>query len=276
MTPAAIWTAAAVAALTALGGLVPDPSRVADPEVTQAQRADPALAAECPPGTLPDANVCIPVPQTDDSGQDPLIAEQNRHRDRSGNWVVYDQIPRRPERPADYSRYRYPIELQQGQSLISSGYDLHLHDADQRRGAELKAVGHGGIDLAQRRGTEVRLVNLEHQVGSADVVFVGELFGNSVVTRHALREGGQLREYVVIYGHLGGPAPGLSAGMELNEGGLVGFVGDSGSPGAVHLHLEIRRVRSGVDIAALSGSSIAKTSNSVVCDPRNLLPLKAR
>lgn len=274
MTPAAIWTAAAAAALTAFGGLVPDLGRASEQQATAAQATDPELAAQCPAGTLPDADVCIPVPRTDGPGQDPLVAEQNRHRDRSGNWVIYDQIPRRPERPADYTRYRYPIQPLKGQSLVSSGYDLHLHDGDQRRGAELKAVGHGGIDLAQRRGTEIRLVNLEHQVGSADVVFVGEVFGNSVITRHALREGGQLREYVVIYGHLAGPAPGLSSGMELPEGGLVGFVGDSGSPGAVHLHLEIRRVRSGVDIAALNGPSMAKSSNSVVCDPRNLLPLK--
>ncbi|MGE0324634.1 MAG: M23 family metallopeptidase [Polyangiaceae bacterium] len=271
MTPAAVWSAVAVAALSAFGGLVPRPSAAA--ASVSLAGAPEALQSQCPSGTLPDNAVCIPVPSRDDPGLQPLSAEQNRHRDKLGNWVVYDQVPRRPDRPADYRNYRFPVPPLKSQSLVLSGYDLHLHDADQRRGSNLKAVGHGGIDLAQRRNTEVRLVNLEHQVGDADVVFVGELFGNSVVTRHALREGGQLREYVVIYGHLAGPAPGLKAGDNVREGSLVGFVGDSGSAGDVHLHLEIRRVRPKVDISQLVGSAITKSSNSVVCDPRNVLPL---
>ena len=114
------------------------------------------------------------------------------------------------------------------------------------------AVGHGGVDIAQKRGTEVRLVALEHQVGEAEVLYVGKLFGNSVVTRHALREAGKLRDYLVIHGHLDGPAPGLASGQNAREGTLVGFVGDSGSPGDVHLHLEIRRVRDGIDAKKLA------------------------
>jgi hypothetical protein len=51
----------------------------------------------------------------------------------------------------------------------------------------------------------------------------------------------------------------------------------------VHLHLEARRVRQGVDVGRLGTSSMqGKTSpfaliadeNSVVCDPRNVLPLR--
>ncbi|MCA9627329.1 MAG: hypothetical protein KC766_06675, partial [Myxococcales bacterium] len=182
MTPAAVWTAVAAATLTALGGLVPRPSLET---LAPLPDSPEALQSQCPRGTLPDDGVCIPVPSRDDPGLAPLSSERNSHRDRLGNWVVYDQIPRRPDRPADYRAYRYPVPPLKNQDLVMSGYDLHLHDADQRRGANLKAVGHGGIDLAQRRNTEVRLVNLEHQVGEADVIFVGELFGNSVVTRHA-------------------------------------------------------------------------------------------
>ena len=239
-------------------------------------KSQPRLLSACPDKTLPDGRVCIPVPDHGALGGDPLRAERNSHRTRSGHLRSYDQIPRRPDRPEGYRRYRYPIPLSDKQSLILSGYDLHLPDARQRRGAHLAAVGHGGVDLAQKRGTEVRLVNLEYQVGNAEVLYVGPVFGNSIVTRHALREGGQLRDYVIIYGHLEGAALGIRKGMNVSEGTLLGFVGDSGSPGDVHLHLEIRRVRPKVDARQLRGGQITKNEHTVVCDPRNVLPLKDR
>lgn len=279
---APIWAATAAAALTALGALIPEPgeptagasgSAATDPAAL-GPNADPRRAA-CPGGTLPDHGVCIPAPTRALTSLAPLEAERGQHRDRSGSWVSYEQIPRRPERPADYAAYRYPVPLAKGGGSVVSGYDLHLADSEQRRGAHLGAVGHGGIDVTQRRGTEVRLLRLEHQIADADVIYVGELFGLSVVTRHALREGGQLREYLMIHGHLEGPAPGLTQGSSLSDGALLGFVGDSGSPGVVHLHLEVRRVREGVKLSTLSGGQLAHASNTVVCDPRNVLPLAA-
>jgi murein DD-endopeptidase MepM/ murein hydrolase activator NlpD len=236
-----------------------------------ASEAGSELRAQCPSGTLPDGRVCIPVPRQ--GAGEPLEAEQAAHRDKTGQWRTYDQIPRRPDRPRSYRAYRYPVPVPKGQAFVASGYDLDRPDSQQRRGEDLKAVGHGGIDIHQSRGTEVRLVNLEHQVGDAEVLFVGELFGNSVVTRHAVREGGRLRDYVVIYGHLEGPAPGLAPGMNTREGSLLGFVGDSGAPGDVHLHLEVRRVREGVNAAELSARGITQNSKTVVCDPRNVMPL---
>jgi len=232
-----------------------------------------ALLSLCPAGTLPDANVCIPVPRASPGGPE-LESEPGSHRERSGRVQRYEHIPRRPDRPADYRRFRLPVQPLDQQAFVSSGYDLDLPDALQRRGEKLNAVGHGGVDIAQKRGTEVRLVALEHQVGDAEVLFVGVLFGNSVVTRHSLREGGRLREYLTIHGHLAGPAPGIQRGMNLREGSLLGFVGDSGSPGEVHLHLELRRVRDGIDVARLGPGEIADNAKTVACDPRNVLPLK--
>jgi hypothetical protein len=55
---------------------------------------------------------------------------------------------------------------------------------------------------------------------------------------------------------------------------LIGFVGDSGSPGAVHLHLELRRLRDGVDAASLTPGQHVDNSKTLACDPRNVLPLK--
>jgi murein DD-endopeptidase MepM/ murein hydrolase activator NlpD len=129
------------------------------------------------------------------------------------------------------------------------------------------------VDLAQKRGTAVTLVPLEHQVGDASVLWVGKLFGNSVVTEHTVREGGGLRQYLVIHGHLEKPAAGLTKGQGVPAGAVVGYVGDSGSPGVVHLHLEIRRAREGVALAALEPGELIRNARTVACDPRNVLPL---
>jgi len=228
--------------------------------------------APCPPRTLPDGNVCVPVPDPELRGQ-ALLEEQNAHHDRSGRLRVYDQIPRSPERPKDYQEYRLPIPPKAG-GFVGSGYDLDRPDTEQRRGAELSAVGHGGIDLAQTRGTEVRLVTLENQVGDAVVLDAGHLFGNTVVTVHTLREAGALREYLVIYGHLESAAPGLRHGQPLSPGSLLGFVGDSGSPGVVHLHLEVRRAREGIDAGQLPLGQVTQNAKTVACDPRNVLELR--
>jgi murein DD-endopeptidase MepM/ murein hydrolase activator NlpD len=231
-----------------------------------------ATAAACPRGTLPDGNVCVPVPDRNALGQ-ALVEQQNEHHDRNGQLRVYDQIPRRPDRPADFRNYRLPVPVLPDQSFVTSGYDLDRPDAEQRRGAELSAVGHGGVDLAQARGTEVHLVNLENQVGDAEVLDVGHLFGKSVVIHHALREASALRDYLVIYGHLESAAPGLARGQSLKAGALLGYVGDSGSPGVVHLHLEVRRARQGVNAAQLPLGQVNQNAKTVACDPRNVLEL---
>lgn len=231
--------------------------------------------SSCGGGLFPDGNACVRL-VLDDDEEDPLVLA-NGHRDRSGRWVIYEQVPRRPERPADYDAYVYPIPpgLPGGKSVIS-GYDLDRPDTTQRRGRTLRAVGHGAVDLPQARGTRISMLRLEHQEGDAEVVYVGPLFGTTVVTRHTLREGGQLRDYLLLFGHLEGPAPGLEKGRTLRDGELVGFVGDTGSPELVHLHLEARRVREGVDVSKVSPGELLAPHVSIVCDPRNVLPLKAR
>jgi hypothetical protein len=227
-------------------------------------------APACPEGTLPDEQACVRLPDGEDAPE--AESNANAHHDRRGRWVVYDQIPRRPERPADYDAYRYPVAC--NRDCVVSGYDLDRPDEMQRRGRRLLHVGHGAVDLMQKRGTSITTVALEHQVEDAEVVYVGPLFGTTVLTRHTLREGGQLRDYILLFGHLEAPAPGLQAGGRLHEGDLVGFVGDTGSPDLVHLHLEARRVREGVDVAKLSPAAMIANENSIVCDPRNILPLR--
>jgi murein DD-endopeptidase MepM/ murein hydrolase activator NlpD len=218
----------------------------------------------------------VTLPDDDDlsGGSEPEVIA-NAHHDRRGRYVSYDQIPRRPERPADYGAYRYPVPCDPAKACVISGYDLDRPDDEQRRGRRLRYVGHGAVDLVQKRGTPVTLVPLEHQVGDAEVVYAGPLFGTTVITRHTLREAGELRDYLLLFGHL--DLSGVEAGAHLAGGDVLGLVGDSGSTGLVHLHLEVRRVRPDADVgklARLSAWALIADENSVVCDPRNVLPLR--
>ena len=136
-----------------------------------------------------------------------------------GAWRVYEQIPRRPDRPANYDAYRYPVPAGlPGGHFVVSGYDSDCPDDSQRRGRTLRAVGHGGVDLPDPRGTPVSLVALDNQVGDADVVYAGPLFGTTVVTRHTVREAAGLRDYVLLFGHLDSIAPGVGPGRTVKEG----------------------------------------------------------
>jgi murein DD-endopeptidase MepM/ murein hydrolase activator NlpD len=193
---------------------------------------------------------------------------ENGHREKSGQWVEYEQIPRRPERPESYSDYRYPVDG----ALMVSGYDLDKPDVLQRRG-KMNAVGHGGVDLGAPVDSPVVMFSLTNQVGDAEVLHAGWLFGETVVTRHTVLEGGHKHDYLVLFGHLDVVAPDVRRGQHLRDGDLVGFVGNSGSPEFVHLHLEVRRGRDGTDLWTVPGELLNAREYSIVTDPRNMLPL---
>jgi murein DD-endopeptidase MepM/ murein hydrolase activator NlpD len=225
---------------------------------------------------VPEGDACVPLPPAGAplDAADPLAAAPGAHRSPRRGWETYEQIPRRPDRPAEVSKYLLPIGSPEHVPEVLSGYDLDRPAAEQRHGAAFHDTGHGGIDLSGERGEPVKVVALEHQEGDAEVVYVGDLFGTTVVTQHLVRESGRLRAYVVLYGHLD-HAPGeLTPGAHVKAGDVVGFVGDTGSPGIVHLHLEVRQVRDGVDLAKVAPRRLVEQSVSVVCDPRNVLPLR--
>jgi murein DD-endopeptidase MepM/ murein hydrolase activator NlpD len=228
------------------------------------------LSSICPAGYLPDSMACVPFPDNGERQEGPgMPKEVGAHRDRSGQWQLYEQIPRRPDRSASYADYVYPTE---GVPVVVSGYDLDRPDPNQRRGRGFADTGHGGIDLALPRGAPVRALKLPFQRGDAEVVFVGTLFGKTVVTRHTIAETGRNRDYLMLHGHLDETAPNLGPGAVATEGTLLGTVGDSGSEGRVHLHLEVRQVRDGVDPSLLRSTSLSDRTVSIVCDPRNVLP----
>ncbi|MBK8216691.1 MAG: M23 family metallopeptidase [Myxococcales bacterium] len=270
------WLVAAAALLVlASGGYGRAHTGRTPPRAPEASEGAPE-ASPCPQGTLPDEGACVRAEALDTSEGAEKEAAPNGHHDRSGRWAIYEQIPKLPERPAAYEAYRYPVQPGlPGGKYVVSGYDLDQPDERQRRGRTLSHVGHGGLDLPQTKGAPVVLVALEHQQGDAEVLFTGRLFGTTVITRHTVREGGRTREYLVLFGHLDSIAPSVSPGVRLPEGAPVGGVGDTGSPQLVHLHLEVRRVREGVDLTKIAGGgALIAESVSVVCDPRNVLPLQ--
>jgi murein DD-endopeptidase MepM/ murein hydrolase activator NlpD len=211
----------------------------------------------------------LPVPADRCDGLPLPAIMANSHRQNDGVRVEYEQIARRPNRPVSYNAYLYPVAA----PIMVSGYDLDKPDGLQRRGS-MPSVGHGGADLVVARGTPIRAVPLEEQMGDAEVLYVGHLFGNTVITRHVVRECGLSRDYIVIMGHLEAAAAGVFRGRKLYPGEVVGYVGDSASPRLVHLHLEVRRMRDGIDAWGVIGWELKAREISTVTDPRNLLPLR--
>ena len=161
-----LWAGALTLVFLAFGAGRPLAPLVGRPTSARASlAAAPAelAAAGCPPGTAPDNGACVHLTRGAEDG--PLApASPNMHREKTGRWAQYEQIPRLPDRPSDYDAYRYPIPpgLPNGHYVVS-GYDLDRPDPEQRRGRTLSHVGHGGVDLPQAKGTPVKNVALEHQ-----------------------------------------------------------------------------------------------------------------
>jgi murein DD-endopeptidase MepM/ murein hydrolase activator NlpD len=250
----------------------------------------PTGAEGCPRGQLDVEGHCLPAPRCGlgefeldgvcvawagdglDATDNPLAT--NVHVDRLGRRVVYEHLPRRPDLPADYGRYVYPVPPRSNGQTVTSGYDLDLPDAQQRRGAGLSAVGHGGVDLPNDRGTPVSVVRLRGEVDDPQVLYVGWLFGNTVVLRHVVRDAAGTRTYLTLHGHLDATAPGLVRGAAVAEGAPLGAMGDSGADGVIHLHYEVRLVRTGVDPRRVEAGRLTDQAVSVPCDPRNVLPFR--
>lgn len=259
--------AAASAVLFALGSLDPPPPEPAPAVVPPAGAARAArldqgaggLAALCGPRTLPEGAACLPLPALGRDGVATTAAGDDRKPNaRAGD--IHERIPRRPDRPADLAAYLYPLDTPRVEPALA---DL---DRPDRAG--------DGLELAAERGERVALVPLEAQEGDAEVAFVGELSGITVVTAHRVLEAGRPQQYLVLHGHLDRPGPGVVPGARLAAGDVVGFAGDTGSPGVVQLRLEVRKVREGASLAKVDLRRITDGALTIPCDPRNVLPLR--
>lgn len=212
----------------------------------------------CPARHLPEGRACVPVPPV----SEPLEpADREISRERAARGATFELIPRRPDRPAEPDGVAYPLA---GEPLFLRGFeDVPIGDASPT-----------SVELVAERGAPVQSIALEGQLGGVRVLGVVRMIGTTVITQHAVTEGGRDRTYLLLHGHLDAAGPDVRAGTELAPGAVVGFVGDSGNPGIVSLYLEARLVREDVQLADVPLARLADASVSVACDLRNVLPAR--
>ncbi len=244
------------AALAAIGSQV----RVPVSSTTDGPAAKPAPSLQempCPPRHLPEGDVCVPLL----GSNEPLVREENVQRERRARGKAFDLLPRRPDREEDPRAYLYPIG---SPPLILRGFDdVSTQPAD---------ASPTSIELSAERGTPVVAIRLAGQEGPTRVAETGRLVGNTVVTRHDVKEGERVRTYLLVHGRLDAFGPDVKAGAEIADGQTLGFVGDSGSPGLVRLYLEARRAREEVSLDGLALAKLVDDATGVPTDLRNVLP----
>src|SRR5262249_50546948 len=136
-----LFVAVAAAALAAAVARSP---RFRPPRgATQAPASASLPPSLCPPGSLPDEGVCIPVPEP-----------------RNASTRARASIPRRPDRDPSFARYAMPVA---GASVAD---DVDTPDAGASR---------DGITLNAPAGAAVASVPLEGQSGPTTVVYAGAL-----------------------------------------------------------------------------------------------------
>lgn len=115
---------------------------------------------------------------------------------------------------------RSPLEF----SRITSGFtSARFHPILQQWRA------HKGVDYGAPTGTRVR------STGDGTIAFLGKQngYGNLIVVQHNGR-------YSTAYGHLNGFAAGLRVGSKVQQGSVIGYVGQTGYATGPHLHYEFR------------------------------------
>jgi len=139
---------------------------------------------------------------------------------------------------------RAPLEF----SRISSRFGMRKHPFLH------KWRKHKGVDYAAPLGTKVR--------ATADgvVEFAGRKggYGNVII----LRNGGR---YSTVFGHLRGFARGIHRGVRVEQGQIIGFVGQTGWATGPHLHYEFR-------IAGVARNPLAVTLPAAAPVPARELP----
>lgn len=257
-----VRAAAFCSLLSAITAFVPGPPPKEAPP-SHAPSVASGLRPVCGQRAIPEGEVCVPLPAKN-APIGPAEAAPTPPSARDDAATLF--LPRRPDRPAELSAYVLPLE----------GEPRALPSATGTRPPGERS----GTNLAATLGDKVLLASLEGAEELAKVVFVGEDAGVTVATLHTVREGDAPRSFLVIYGHLDRPGPGVVPGSRVHAGDVVGFAGDSGSKGVEQLYLEIRQVREGAlprlvpDDTAVPKARLADDALSVATDIRNVLARK--
>ncbi len=115
---------------------------------------------------------------------------------------------------------RTPVNFSRISSRFTSG---RMHPVLQRMRA------HRGVDYAAPTGTPVRAA------GDGRVAFAGWKggYGKAVILQHGAT-------YTTLYGHLSRIHPRVRGGARLEQGDIIGYVGQTGLASGPHLHYEFR------------------------------------
>ncbi len=112
--------------------------------------------------------------------------------------------------PADGARITSGFGIRKhpilGYSKMHTGVDFGLP-----YGSPIRAAGSGVIEIAGRAGTYGNLVRIKHANG-----------------------------YETLYAHMSRVATGISVGVRVNQGQVIGYVGSTGRSTGPHLHYEVR------------------------------------
>ena len=108
---------------------------------------------------------------------------------------------------------------------------------------------HTGVDFGAPQGTPI------HAGGDGVIYQAGREtgFGNTIVIQHN-------GKYKTLYAHMRGFAAGIRAGVHVNQGQVIGYVGSTGRSTGPHLHYEVRiddRPTDPTSIRTAGGSQLA-------------------
>jgi hypothetical protein len=207
------------------------------------------VRAPCPKRAIPEGDVCIPLPE-------------DRTADAASDGAPLELIPRLPDRPADVSLLALPIASPSRVRFDPEPILLGTHRARF-------------LHVATERAAPVHAPSLTGQLGDADVLYVGDFVGRTVVTLHRTTDAGRARDYLVFFMDLDGVGPEVGQGRTVRADDVLGFAGDGLSPGEPHLLLEVRQVRDDIDVRPLDVEKMADASASIAVDPRNVFPERA-
>jgi murein DD-endopeptidase MepM/ murein hydrolase activator NlpD len=117
---------------------------------------------------------------------------------------------------------------------ISSRFGMRMHPIHK------KWVGHKGVDYAAPSGTPI------HATADGTVEFIGRQngYGNVIILKN-------FGKYSTLYAHQSRFAKGLKKGDHVQQGQLIGYVGQTGWATGPHLHYEFRINNQPVDPLAV-------------------------
>jgi len=207
---------------------------------------------------------CLPLPPADRAAAGArarriALAPKSEHVLRTR--APQDLIPRLPDRPEPFADYQLPVDPVL--SVTTPGATGPL-DGPPEPDARL------GVVIEGEPGAPVTLVDLEGSSGRPEVVLVGHLEGVTVVIRQQVQGPAGLRDYLVVYGHLGRPGPSIVNGARLGPMAVIGTLSDEEAD--AQLYLEVRMERGAMDRPTEHLSQLVSDSVSVAVDPRNVLP----